>query len=44
MRKWVKLKAGKSKKVQKFYPLVYRDEVQDVSPSGRRRGFGSFVG
>jgi 23S rRNA (cytosine1962-C5)-methyltransferase len=33
MRKWVKLKAGKSKKVQKFYPLVYRDEVQDVSPS-----------
>ncbi|MEZ8219183.1 SAM-dependent methyltransferase [Candidatus Fervidibacteria bacterium JGI MDM2 SSWTFF-3-K9] len=33
MRKWVKLKAGKSKKVQKFYPLVYRDEMQDVSPS-----------
>ena len=33
MRKWVKLKAGKSKKVQKFYPFVYRDEVQDVSPS-----------
>ncbi|MFA0735658.1 MAG: hypothetical protein OGMRLDGQ_002158, partial [Candidatus Fervidibacter sp.] len=33
MRKWVKLKAGKSKKLQKFYPLVYRDEVQDVSPS-----------
>jgi 23S rRNA (cytosine1962-C5)-methyltransferase len=33
MPKWVKLKTGKSKKVQKFYPLVYRDEVQDVSPS-----------
>jgi 23S rRNA (cytosine1962-C5)-methyltransferase len=33
MRKWVKLKAGKSKKVQKFYPLVYRDEVAEVSPS-----------
>lgn len=33
MRKWVKLKPGKSKKVQKFYPLVYKDEVADVSPS-----------
>lgn len=33
MRKWVKLKAGKSRKVQKFYPLVYRDEVAEVSPS-----------
>ncbi len=33
MRKWVKLKPGKSKKVRKFYPLVYRDEVADVSPS-----------
>ncbi|MFN4180585.1 MAG: class I SAM-dependent rRNA methyltransferase [Armatimonadota bacterium] len=33
MRKWVKLKPNKSKKVRKFYPLVYRDEVVDVSPS-----------
>ena len=33
MQKWMKLKAGKSKKVQKFYPLVYRDEVAEVSPS-----------
>ncbi len=33
MRKWVKLKQGKSKKVRKFYPLVYRDELSEVSPS-----------
>ncbi|MFN3421864.1 MAG: class I SAM-dependent rRNA methyltransferase [Armatimonadota bacterium] len=33
MRKWVRLKPNKSKKVRKFYPLVYRDEVADVSPS-----------
>ncbi len=31
MSKWVKLKPGKSKKVQKFYPLVYKDEIADVS-------------
>jgi 23S rRNA (cytosine1962-C5)-methyltransferase len=44
MRKWVKLKAGKSKKVQKFYPLVYRDEVQDVSPSVEDGDLADFVG
>lgn len=33
MKKWVKLKSGKSKKVRKFYPLVYRDEIELVSPS-----------
>jgi len=44
MRKWVKLKAGKSKKVQKFYPLVYRDEVQDVSPSVEDGDLVDFVG
>ncbi len=33
MRKWIKLKPNKSKKVRKFYPLVYRDEVADVSSS-----------
>jgi len=43
MRKWVKLKAGKSKKVQKFYPLVYRDEVQDVSPSVEDGDLASLV-
>lgn len=32
MRKWVKLKPEKSKKVQKFYPLIYRDELLGVSP------------
>ncbi|MCS7192897.1 MAG: class I SAM-dependent rRNA methyltransferase [Armatimonadetes bacterium] len=33
MSKWLKLKLGKSSKVQKFYPLIYRDEVADISPS-----------
>jgi len=33
MKKWVKLKPGKSKKVRKFYPLVYKDEIADIAPS-----------
>ncbi|MFA0753203.1 MAG: hypothetical protein IMHGJWDQ_000974 [Candidatus Fervidibacter sp.] len=33
VRKWAKLKPGKDKKVRNFYPLVYRDELKEVTPS-----------
>jgi Predicted SAM-dependent methyltransferases len=32
-KRWLKLKRGKDKKVRKFYPLVYRDEVADIAPT-----------
>ena len=32
-KRWLKLKRGKDKKVRKFYPFVYRDEVADIAPT-----------